>query len=81
MAEYIIKADLLQTFNRIPLSPQSRKFCGIATPLKGISVYSRCAMGMPGSETALEELMSRVLGELLIERTFAKFADDLYCAG
>jgi len=38
-------------------------------------------MGMPGSETALEELMSRVLGDLLEEGIVAKIADDLYCGG
>ena len=36
---------------------------------------------MPGSETALEELMSRVLGDLLKEGIVAKIADDLYCGG
>ena len=38
-------------------------------------------MGMPGSETALEELMYRVLGDLLMENRVAKLADDLYCGG
>ena len=41
-------------------------------------------MGMPGSETVLEELMCRILGDLLQhvqERVLAKFADDLYCGG
>ena len=38
-------------------------------------------MGMPGSETALEELMCRVLGELIQEGIVAKIADDLYCGG
>jgi len=36
---------------------------------------------MPGSETCLEELMSRVLGELIQEGIVAKLADDLYCGG
>ncbi|XP_053378682.1 uncharacterized protein LOC128548235 [Mercenaria mercenaria] len=36
---------------------------------------------MPGSETALEELMCRVLGDLLQEGVVAKLADDLYCGG
>ena len=35
-------------------------------------------MGLPGSETALEELMSRVLGEFIQEGFVAKVADDLY---
>ena len=36
-------------------------------------------MGMPGSKTALEELMSRVLGDLLKEGIVTKIVDDLYC--
>ena len=36
-------------------------------------------MGMPGSETALEELMSRILGDHLISGNVTKIADDLYC--
>ena len=38
-------------------------------------------MGMPGSETYLEELMSRVLGNLIQEGCVAKIADDLYVGG
>ena len=35
--------------------------------------------GLPGSETALEEIMCRVLGNLVQEGHVAKLADDLYC--
>ena len=35
-------------------------------------------MGMPGSETAFEELTCRVLGDLLEEGVVVKLADDLY---
>lgn len=38
-------------------------------------------MGMPGSETALDEFMRHVLGDLLQERWATKLADDLYCGG
>ena len=44
-------------------------------------MYVRFAMGMPGSETALEELMCRVLGNLLEKGVVVKLADDLYCGG
>ena len=57
------------------------KYCGVATPYRGTRVYARYAMGMPGSETALEELMCRVLGNLLQEGVVAKLADDLHCGG
>ena len=45
----------------------------------GVRAYTRCAMGMPGSETTLEELMFRVLGDCLQDGITAKLADDLYC--
>ena len=57
------------------------KYCGVVTPFKGTRVYARCAMGMPGSESALEELMCCVLGDLLQAGIVTKLADDLYCGG
>ena len=79
--KYIIKTDLTRAFYQIPLSKSFLKYCGVATPFRGIRVYTRSAMGMPGSETALEELMFRVLGDLLQEGHVAKLADNLYCGG
>lgn len=75
----IIATDLTKAFYQIPLSKSSMKYCGVVTPFKGVRVYARCAMGMPGSETALEELTCRVLGDLLQQGQVAKVADDLYC--
>lgn len=79
--KYIVVSDLTSAFYQIPLAKESMKFCGVATPFRGVRVYTRCAMGMPGSETALEELMCRVLGDLLQDGVVAKLADDLYCGG
>ena len=79
--KFLVKTDLTSAFYQIPLDKSSLKFCGIVTPYKGIRVYTRCAMGLPGSETALEELMSRVLGDLLQSGCVAKVADDLYIGG
>lgn len=79
--KHIIASDLTNAFYQIPLSNDSLKYCGVSTPFRGVRVYVRSAMGMPGSETALEELMCRVLGDLLLEGTVAKIADDLYCGG
>ena len=79
--KYIVVSDLFKAFYQIPLSKGSMRYCGVVTPFKGVRVYTRCAMGIPGSETALEELMCRVLGDLLQEGCVAKIADDLYCGG
>lgn len=79
--KHLIATDLTSAFYQIPLSQDSMKYCGVATPFKGVRVYVRSAMGMPGSETALEELMCRVLGHLLQKGIVVKIADDLYCGG
>ena len=79
--KYLITPDLTSAFYQIPLSKSSMKYYRVAIPYRGVRVYMRCAMGMPGSETALEELMFRVLGNCIQERIVAKLADDLYCGG
>ena len=79
--QFVVITDLLKSFYQIPLSHSSMKYCGVATPFKGIRVYTRSAMGLPGSETCLEELMSRILGDLIQEGCVAKIADDLYVSG
>jgi len=77
--KYLIKTDLAKAYYQIPLSKDSQKYCGVVTPFRGTRVYQRSAMGMPGSESALEELMSRIFGDLIIAGKVAKIADDLYC--
>ena len=79
--KFIIVSDLSLAFYQIPLATRSMKYCDVVAPFKGVLVYTRCAMGIHGSETALEELMCRVLGDLLQEGCIAKISDDLYCDG
>ena len=79
--KYVIKTDLKQAYFQIPLSKESQRYAGTASPFKGVRVYDRAAMGLPGSETALEELMNRVAGDLIMEGVAAKVADDCYCGG
>ena len=79
--KFLIVTDLKHAYFQIPLSTESMKYCGVVTPFKGVRVYTRAAMGMPGSETCLEELMSRVLGDLIQDGCVAKIADDLYVGG
>ncbi len=79
--KYLIVTDLTSAFYQIPLANDSIKYCGVATPFRGIRAYTRCAMGMPGSETALEELMCRFLGDCAQDGIAAKLANDLYSGG
>ena len=41
----------------------------------------RSTVGMPGSETANEEIICRVLGDSFQDGTVTNLADDLYCSG
>ena len=77
--KYLIKTDLTKAYYQIPLAKESMKYCGVVTPFRGVRVYVRGCMGLPGSETALEELMTRVLGDFIYKGNVAKIADDLYC--
>lgn len=78
---HIITTDLSAAFFQIPLAHSSYKFCGIATPFRGVRCYTRCAMGQPGSEASLEELLSRMFGDLLQQGKVARLADDMYLGG
>ena len=76
--KWIVKADLSQAYYQVPLDRSSYRFVGVSTPYRGVYVYTRTVMGMPGSESALEQLLSRVLGDLMVAGSVIKLADDLY---
>ena len=63
---------------QIPLDRDSQKYCAVVTPFKGVRVYQRAAMGMPGSECALDEIMSRIFGDLVEKGVLQRVADDIY---
>ena len=76
--KYIIKADLTKSYYQILLDKLSCKYVGVLTPYSGTLVYLRSVMGLPGSEAALEELLSRIFGDLIQEGKMIKLADDMY---
>ena len=73
-----IEADLIHAYFQLLLEHDSMKYCGVQTPYKGIRVYRTGVMGLPGMEAALEELLSRVLGDMIHRGVVAKIADNLY---
>lgn len=56
-------------------------YLAITTPFKGMRVYLRSAMGMPGSSEFLQELTSRVFGDFITERFLTIMADDVFVGG
>lgn len=79
--KYLIKTDLTKSFFQIKVGKSSIPYLGTVTPFKGVRVYTRAAMGMPGSSEWLSELMSRVVGDMLMAGTVLIIADDLYVGG
>ena len=76
--KFIIKTDLTSSFFQLKVDRESMPYLGVVTPFKGIRLYARAAMGMPGSSEWLDELMSRVVGHLVMEGHVLLIADDLY---
>ena len=74
-----LATDLTRAFHQIPLSRDSTKYSRVVTPFRGVQVYARSAVSMPGSETALKQPMCLVLVHLLEKRIIARIVDDLYC--
>ena len=76
--KYLLITDLKTSYYQFELSRNSLKYVGIATPYRGTLIYLRSVMGLPGSEAALEEILNRILGDLIMEGVVVKLADDLY---
>ena len=51
---YMIKTDMTKQFYQLPMESSSMKYLGVLTPYKGMRVYTRAAMGMPGSTEHLD---------------------------
>lgn len=68
-------------FFQLPTKKASMKYLGVITPSKGTRIYTRAAMGMPGSTEHLDELMYRILGYFMYEGVLVKIANDIYIRG
>lgn len=54
----ILKTNLTKALYKITLARDSLRYCSIITPFRGIHVYTRCAMGMPGSDAGIAHVLS-----------------------
>ena len=79
--KYIVKTDMKQAYYQIPMAKTSMQWLGTHTPFGGLRVYTRPVMGMPGSAEFLQELLSRVFGDLTREGFVIIIADDLNVGG
>ena len=67
---HIMTTDLTSAFYQIPLARETVKYCGVATPFRGVRVYARSAMGsvgqkLPWRNSCVEYLETLFTKELL----------------
>ena len=78
---YLIKTDIANAYHQIPLNRDSMRLAGVVTPFKGMRVYTTAAMGMPGSEIALNELTALLFGSMKQSGVLEVLMDDVYIGG
>ena len=79
--KFLIKADMTSAYWQIGMKKESKRYCGVHTPFKGLRVYNVGVMGLPGVEVALEELTCLLLGDMVKDGRVSKLADDLFIGG
>ena len=79
--KYMIKTDLKSAYYQMKIAEGAQKWLGTVSPFKGVYVYDRGSMGLRNMSEFLEELMSRIFGDYIMEGFMAKDADDLFVGG
>ena len=79
--KYIIKTDLKSAYFQMRMTNESQKWLGTVSPFKGLYVYNTGAMGLRNMAEFLEEIVARVLGDLVAESIMTKNSDDLIVGG
>ena len=72
---------MTKQFYQLHMKMSSLKYLGIMTPFKLIMIYTRAAMGMPGSTVHLDELMLHILWDIFRGGVPMKLSDNLYVGG
>ena len=79
--KFLVISDLLKSFYQISIGPLLHEILRGRNPIQRNSCLHPLCHGHAWLRTCLEELMSRVLGDLIQEGCIAKIADDLYISG
>ena len=78
---FIIYADLYESFFQNHLIQKDWGYMAINSPYKGLRVYTRSTQGLLNQDEELNQLLSKVLGKLIMEGLCMKIADDLLIGG
>lgn len=76
-----IHADLYNSYFQIPVRKQDWQWLGVRTPFRGVRVLTRAGQGLLNSETELDELVSRILGNEILSGFCYVERDDIIVGG
>ena len=79
--KFHIHADLFNSYFQIPIRKQDWQWLGVRTPFRGVRVLTRAGQGLLNSETELDELVSRVLGDEILKGFCYVERDDIIVGG
>ena len=79
--KFHIHADLFNSYFQIPVRKQDWQWLGVRTPFRGVRVLTRAGQGLLNSETELDELVSRVLGDEILKGFCYVERDDIIVGG
>ena len=78
---WAIYADLYESFFQNHLDKDAWGYMAINSPFKGLRVYTRSSQGLLNQDEELNQLLSKVLGEEIMQGICMKIADDLIVGG
>ena len=78
---YTIHADLTNSYFQVKVHKKFWKYMGVMTPYRGIRVFTRLGQGLLNSDVHLEQVVTRVLGDQLLEGKCIIARDDLIVGG
>ena len=77
----VIYADLFESFFQNHLCKKDWGYMAINSPFKGLRVYTRSTQGLLNQDEELQQLLNKVLGDLIMNGICMKIADDLLIGG
>ena len=79
--KFVIFADLYESFFQNHLNKQDWGYMAINSPFKGLRVYTRSTQGLINQDEELSQLLSKVIGQNIMDGHCMKIADDLIVGG
>ena len=79
--KFFIFADMFDSYFQIPMKKRLWGYMGIMTPFRGIKIIKRAGQGLLNSNYELEQLLFKVLGDVISDGICMAARDDVTVGG